>query len=197
MRPKPLADSKKQCPPWENERAVAQWAMAELDVLDNSPPEPHTPPPDKAHLLTPYRPTRDHRWAAWREQAFSRAKRGDFAVLRNYVAFAHLGDMSLFERQVLMDILAGKIKRKRGQPRKLHLFETEDEVNFERLLLYVSEARALLAHHYGSNRKGILSRAVEIAGEYTDWFDLPADETRERSLDRLRRSKLCNALART
>ena len=189
MGAKPVAGSKpQQCPPWENEKAVAQWATAELDVLDNSLPEPDTPPPDKEHLLKPYRPTWDLRFAAWREEAFSRANCGDFAVLRNYIGFAQLGDMSQTERQVLMDILAGKIKR-RGRPRKLQPFDTEEEINFERLVGYVGRVRALLARNYGDNRKGILTRSVEIAGEYVDWFDLPADETRERVLDRMRRTK--------
>jgi hypothetical protein len=172
-------------PPWDDEKAVSQRVIVELAKQ---------PDEDDSHIAEddePWRPSWNSGAARWREQAFARAKRGDFDLLTQYVAFAHLGDATLDERKVLVGIINGKIRRKAGHPKELFPVIPNDRVNLVRLMWCAEEVRRLLVLHY-KHRKGILQRAIKIAGEQVNWYGKPAraaDVMREKALAEFRRPK--------
>lgn len=165
-------------PPWNDEKAVSQRVIVELAKQ----------PVDVDEDDEPWQPSWNSGWARWREQAFARARSGDFDVLTQYVAFAHLGDITLDERRMLVDIINGKTKRKGGHPKELFPLVPDTKVNLVRLMDRAKEVRRLLVLHY-KHRKGILERAINIVGEQVNWYGVPADAMREKVLDEFRRPK--------
>jgi hypothetical protein len=152
-------------PPWDDEKAVSQRVTVELAKQPVN--DSHIDEDDE-----PWRPSWDSGWAHWREQAFARARSGNFDVLTQYVAFAHLGNITLDERKVLVDIITGKIKRKPGNQRELFPFVPNDRINLVRLMWRAEEVRRLLVLHY-KHRKGVRERSISRASGSTGTANRP------------------------
>jgi hypothetical protein len=144
-----------EAPPWEDEKAVRAWAIATLRSEERVEID--------AARQGPHKWNED--WARWQKRAFELAEEGDFDALIQFVAFSpNLGSITFEQRKILTYVVAGKIRRRKAQPRKLPpLYVPPEDIEFDLLVGRVDRVRSLLRKHYGQ-KKGVLARAVSIAG---------------------------------
>jgi hypothetical protein len=171
------APTSTRIPAWEDKTAVARWAIATWASKSEQEARAHRlerrawSPEQNREDFDEWPKEKREGFARWRKRAFELAEQGRFDLLAQYVAVAHLGDITLEERKLLADILTAKIKRGKGRPKETFPHNLRPAtVNLERLIGFAEEIRALLIRHYGRHMLQITARAVDIAGEHVQWY---------------------------
>jgi hypothetical protein len=152
-------------PPWEDEKAVAQWALAAIEEMEEPPNSPgRADDADRnAFVVADGQVKWREGWSyeRWREIAFERAKIGDFDLLMQFIAFRpnHVSIDSTFEqREILTDFIAGRLKR-RKRPRVLAPYIPDKNIRFDLLVAKALRIKSLLKRNYGQ-MKGINERVA-------------------------------------
>jgi hypothetical protein len=147
-------------PPWENEEAVTQWAVATLEREEKAEIEAVK---REAAGSEPYRCEWPKGWSLsrYRKVVFDYAKRGEINPLLGYVEYFPLGDITLDERRIMMDVMSGKIER--GRITHKSILHAGGELKFQARVMHVDRIRSILVRAYG-HKKGVRERAASIAG---------------------------------
>jgi hypothetical protein len=156
-------------PPWENKEAVAAWAERMLE----------------AEMVTLNRatPVDDETYMRWLEQeVIAAARRGDRKPLIGWLEANNA--LSLELARTTADLLAGRIKRVRGKPKKS--LNDRQSHRLATPAFYAVWIKRILRN---GKRRGIADRAVEIASAAFGHSPEEVADYRQKIPDYLKRSK--------